>query len=128
MKAAATAAAAVLCLLAASCNKTPTMQTARRDIHSFSNPEQIRVRHLDLDCDVLFEQKILKGQATLTVDRRVTSGEPPLILDTQNLAIEKVEVAPEDGSFTDGKFALGAADPILGAPLTVSMPPTARRV
>src|SRR5437899_3795717 len=111
MKAAATAAAAVLCLLAASCNKTPTMQTARRDIHSFSNPEQIRVQELDLDCDVLFEQKILKGTATLKVERQVDSGAPPLILDTRNLRIEKVEVAAGDRPFSDAQFALGANDP-----------------
>ena len=39
-----------------------------------------------------------------------------------------MQASKPHGSFTDAKFALGAADPILGAPLTVSMPPTARRV
>src|SRR5438105_760040 len=125
MKVAASAAAACLCLLTASCNKPPAM---RRDIHSFSNPEQIGVRHLDLDCDVLFDKKILKGTATLSLHRRVATGEPPLILDTRSLAIEKVEVAPKDGAFTEAKFSLGAADPILGAPLTIPMPPAATRV
>src|SRR6266851_2789823 len=123
-----TSGAAMCCwLLAAACNR-PAMQNARRDIHSFSNPEQMRVRHLDLDCEVLFDRKILKGSATLSVDRRVDSGAPPLILDTRNLRIEKVEVSGESGAYSPTKFELGAADPILGAPLTIAMPPAAAKV
>src|SRR5437870_13154426 len=99
--------AALCCFLAASCNRPPAMPNSRRDLHSFSNPEQIRVRHLDLDCDVLFDQKTLKGAATLDVDRRVDSGAPPLILDTRKLRIEKVEVSTADGAYAETKFALG---------------------
>src|SRR5437870_12818335 len=117
--------AALCCFLASSCNRPPAMPNVRRDIHSYSNPEHIRVRHLDLDCDVLFDQKILKGTATLGVDRRVASGAPPLILDTRNLRIQKVEVAAEEGAYTEAKFALGANDPVLGAALTIPMPPGA---
>ena len=119
MKGYANTAAICLCLLAASCNKPPAMQNVRRDIHSFSNPEQVRVRNLDLDCDVLFDQKIIKGTAVLEFDRRVNSGTPPLILDTRNLKIDKVEVADQRGQFSEVKFSLGAADPILGAPLSI---------
>src|SRR6266403_6293807 len=93
------AAALLSCFLAASCR--PAMQNARRDIHSFSNPEQIQVQHLDLDCDVLFEQKIIKGTATLTVERQLDSGSPPLILDTRGLRIEKVEAAAGDRPFSE---------------------------
>src|SRR6266478_9632641 len=123
-----TSGAAMCCwLLAAACHR-PAMQNARRDIHSFSNPEQIRVRHLDLDCEVLFDRKILKGTATLSVERRVDSGAPPLILDTRNLHIEKVAVSEENGAYAETKFALGASDAILGAPLTITMPPAATKV
>src|SRR6266446_3430928 len=127
MKGILTAAALCSWFLAAACHR-PAMQNARRDIHSYSNPDQIRVRHLDLDCEVLFDQRILKGVATLSVDRRVESGAPPLILDTGNLRIEKVEVARETGAYSATKFELGAGDPILGAPLTISMPPAAAKV
>src|SRR5207249_6818127 len=99
-----------------------------RDIHSFSNPEEIRVRNLDLDCDVLFDRKILKGTATLSLDRRIAAGEAPLILDTRKLSIEKVEAAPENGTFSDAEFSLGTLDPILGAALTIRIPPAATRV
>ena len=128
MKQIASATAIFLCFLAASCSKPTTMQNGRRDIHSYSNPEQIRVRHLDLDCDVLFDRKILKGAATLAVQRRVDSGAPPLILDTSKLHIERVEVSEENGSYTPTKFELGTSDPILGAPLAITMPPAATRV
>ena len=128
MKQSASAAAILLCILTAACNKPTTMQNARRDIHSYSNPEQIRVRHLDLDCDVLFDRKILKGTVTLAVERRVDSGAPPLILDTRNLHIDKVEVSEENGAYAETKFALGASDAILGAPLTITMPPAATKV
>src|SRR5215472_8055122 len=128
MKQIARAAAACLCLLAASCHKSTTMQNSRRDIHSYSNPDQLRVRHLDLDCEVLFDRKILKGTATLQVQRRVDSGAPPLILDTSKLHIEKVEVSEDNGAYAPTKFELGASDPILGAPLTITMPPAATRV
>src|ERR1700694_3306069 len=128
MKQNARVAALLFCVLAASCHKPTAMPNARRDIHSYSNPEQIRVRHLDLDCEVLFDRKILKGTATLSVERRVDSGAPPLILDTRDLHIEKVEIAEENGEYSQTKFALGAVDPILGAPLTITMPPAATKV
>ena len=103
------------------------MPNARRDIHSYSNPEQIQVRDVALDLDVLFDRKILRGEATLSLERR-ESGAVPLILDTRRLQIEKVEQAAEDGPYTEAKFALGAADPILGSPLTISLGPAAARV
>jgi leukotriene-A4 hydrolase len=121
------ASAALGCLLAASCHKPPAMPNARRDIHSYSNPDQVQVRDVDLDIEVLFDRKILKGSATLTLERR-EPGAPSLILDTRDLRIEKVEQSPEDGAYTEARFTLGAADPILGAPLTITLAPSAGKV
>ena len=78
------------------------------DIHSCSRPDQVRVRHLDLDLDVHFDRRILEGSATLHFDR-ISADE--LILDTRELAIHSVEHA--------AGFELGAADPVLGAPLQI---------
>ena len=47
---------------------------ADKDLHSYSNPEQIKVRHLDLDLQVSFEKKTLEGSVTLTVERVTESG------------------------------------------------------
>src|SRR5262245_30342751 len=128
MKRTISAAAAGCWLLATSCQQPLGMRNSGRDTHSFSNPDQIRVRHLDLDCDVLFDQKILKGTATLDLDRRVNSGSPPLVLDTSKLQIEKVEVSSDGSSYAEAKFALGEHDPILGSPLTIATPLTAAKV
>jgi aminopeptidase N len=81
------------------------------DVHSWSHPEQLRVRHIELDLDVRFDRKILEGSATIHFDR-LTPGD--LILDTRDLQIRSVENA--------AGFQLGSADPILGAPLRILEP------
>src|SRR5258708_7573548 len=93
---------------------------AVQDFHSYSNPSAVRVRHLDLDWNVLFDQKILKGTAVLTVER--VSQTEPLILDTRDLKIEKVETSADGITYSPGTFTLGSADKILGASLTIPLP------
>jgi leukotriene-A4 hydrolase len=97
-----------------------------QDFHSYSKPAAVRVRHLDLDWDVLFDQKILKGTAVLTVERM--SPTAPLILDTRNLNIEKVETSSNGASYSPTTFTIGSSDKILGAPLTIPLPNRANRV
>lgn len=100
---------------------------AARDVHSYSNPSQIRVRHADLNWDVLFDRKILKGFAELLVERQGnTTG--PLILDTRNLKIIRVQVSGDGFLYVPAKFAVGASDPVLGAPLTIEVPQQVQRV
>src|SRR4051794_38478784 len=60
----------------------------RLDKHSFGNPDVAVVRHIDLDLTVDFATKTLSGQALLTISRK---GEGPLVLDTRDLTINKVE-------------------------------------
>jgi len=102
------------------------IMTRAQDFHSYANPSAARVRHIDLDWDVLFDQKILKGTATLTIER--TSPDKPLILDTRDLKIEKVETSADGKQYAPGTFTLGASDKILGAPLTIPLPAQANRV
>ena len=97
-----------------------------QDYHSYANPSAVRVRHVDLDWDVLFEQKILKGSATLTIER--ASQTEPLILDTRDLKIEQVETSTDGTRFAAGTFKLGDNDKILGAPLTIPLPAKATQV
>jgi leukotriene-A4 hydrolase len=97
-----------------------------QDYHSYANPSAVRVRHVDLDWDVLFDQKILKGSATLTVDR--ISQTEPLVLDTRDLKIDRVETSADGARFEAGTFKLGDNDKILGAPLTIPLPAKATRV
>jgi leukotriene A-4 hydrolase/aminopeptidase len=99
-----------------------------RDQHSYSNPEQIKVRHLDLDLQVSFEKKTLEGSATLTVERATGNNDAPLVLDTQDLRIVHVESAQGSGDFQQAPYKLGPSDKILGTALTIQLPPTTDRV
>ena len=67
----------------------------RKDFHSFSNPEQIRITHVDLDLDVKFDQKILSGSALLTLERANGYHEGPIVLDTRELSISKCECSSD---------------------------------
>src|SRR3954451_12910302 len=112
-----------------------------RDYHSFSNPEQVKIRHLDLEWDVLFDEKSLRGAATLHLEKfspspagsppiltQRAAGGSPLVLDTRDLKIDKVEVSEDSSHYTETTFKLGPADLILGAPLTIQLPEKATRV
>ena len=84
----------------------------KMDIHSWSHPELIRVRHLELDLDVDFHRRVLDGSVTLHLER-ISGSE--LVLDTRALAIHAVDNA--------AGFELGEPDPILGAPLRIQIVP-----
>ncbi|MEW6210433.1 MAG: M1 family aminopeptidase/hydrolase, partial [Acidobacteriota bacterium] len=100
---------------------------ASRDIHSFANADQARVRHIDLDWDVLFDRKILRGAATLTIER-VDPQARTLTLDTRKLKIARVEISSNGKTFSETTFRLGDADAILGSPLTIDIGERATRV
>lgn len=127
-----------LCFIAMACQDTSTNNlknsqsntgagkaAERRDVHSYSNPEQVRVSHVDLDLEVMFDRKVLKGTSTLTLERK---GDYPLILDTRDLKIIKTEASNDGSNFTPVQFTLGEADKILGAPLTIQLPAQAAKV
>ena len=78
------------------------------DVHSWSRPDLVRARHLDLSLNADFTRRVLEGSATIHFDR-FSSDE--LILDTRDLTIHSVENA--------ASFELGAADAVLGAPLKI---------
>ena len=102
--------------------------TPVKDVHSYSNPAEIRVRHVDLDWDVLFDKKVLRGTAALTLERPAGGRATNLVLDTRDLTIEKVETSPDGIVWTPTSFSLAPADKILGSALTVSVPEAATRV
>jgi leukotriene-A4 hydrolase len=106
--------------------KSAVNRTFVEDVHSYSNPQAVRVSHIDLDWNVLFEEKRLRGTATLTIERKAQ--DTPLVLDTRDLKIEKAETSSDKKSFKTTDFKLGAADKILGSPLTVQLPKDAKFV
>ncbi|HYO82818.1 MAG TPA: M1 family metallopeptidase [Bryobacteraceae bacterium] len=98
-----------------------------RDPHSFSNPHEVRVRHVDLDLSVSFADRKLAGTATLDIERNGSAARR-LILDTRGLQIDSVAAASADGAFSAARFKLGTRDPMLGSALTVDLPENAARV
>lgn len=99
------------------------------DAHSFSNPQAVRVTHVDLDWNVLFDKKIIQGTADLSFERAANAKDAPLVLDTRDLQIEKVEASNDGGkSFQAAEFKTGEADKILGSSLTVQLSPDADKV
>jgi len=108
---------------------TPTpAATSSRDVHSYGNPEEIRVTHADLDWDVDFDRKVLRGSATLTVKRPARGRSTRLVLDTRALDVSKVEASREGSAWTNSPFSLAPPDKILGSALTVTIPEDATQV
>ena len=85
------------------------------DLHSYANAVDARVTHIDLDLEVDFDSRRLRGTCTLDIEGAGDS----LVLDTRDLAIERVEVSSDGESYREAAFELGAADAILGAPLRI---------
>ena len=99
----------------------------RRDRHSHANADAVRVTHVELDLDVSFDDRTLAGSAMLSFDR-LDAGAGSLVVDTRELAIDGVEAWSPTGGFEATTYVLGDADPVLGAPLRIELPPAATRV
>lgn len=85
------------------------------DLHSFANTGTVRMTHLDLDLEVDFLARKLKGTCTLDLE-----GAPgDVVLDTRDLSVERVEASAGEGGFREVPFELGQAHPFLGAPLRI---------
>ncbi len=85
------------------------------------------MRHLDLDWDVRFDQRTLDGTATLQIER-VSDSADTLRLDTRDLSVAAVELTDDGTQWSPATFVLGEADPVLGAPLEVTLSPSATSV
>jgi aminopeptidase N len=101
----------------------------RTDVHSFARPDQVRVKRVELSLTVDFDAKVLRGSATLDVERQPgCPSDAPLILDTKGLVIEAVTIPDKANPGRPVPFTLGKEDPILGTPLSVALPPTETKV
>ena len=91
------------------------------DPHSYAQPDQVRVTHLDLDLKIDFPQQRLDGQATLKLDWKSPAAQS-LVLDTRDLEIARIEALDADGKSTPLTYALAPRDQQLGSKLTISAP------
>ena len=102
------------------------------DYHSFANVEQFRITHLEIDLRVDFFNKVLFGAATLEI-KRLDPRATELVLDTRDLDIRDVEenaydllgaTSKSQTTWVNRPFHLDKADPILGSPLVIDLPPS----
>ncbi len=98
------------------------------DVHSYSNPQQVKVTHVDLDWNILFDKKQIQGSATLSFQRAPDAVNAPLILDMRDLTIEKTEVSSDGKSFKETTTNIGRPDKILGSSLSINLTPDAKFV
>src|SRR5687768_1350617 len=99
----------------------PGLNEPLRDVFSFSDPNNVVVRHVALDLTVDFDARRLRGSATLDIDN--LRGAHTLVLDTENLTITRVV---RDGG-TAAAFSVGRSGDF-GAPLAIDIEPATRSV
>ena len=87
-----------------------------KDYHSLSNPNEVKVSHIALDLTVDFEQKVLRGSATLDYQKQNEQA-TQLTLDTNDLTISRVSSGGEELA-----FKLQSDDGFLGSALTIDLP------
>jgi aminopeptidase N len=104
------------------------------DYHSFANIEQFRVTHIELALRVDFHNKVLFGEAALEV-KRLDPNATELVLDTHGLDIRDVSEKPtsvigalakSETTWVSRPYHVDKADPILGSPLVIELPPHKR--
>jgi leukotriene A-4 hydrolase/aminopeptidase len=105
----------------------PTQSYPRQDLHSFSNPDEIVVKHVSLDLNVDFERKSLQGAATLNVERK-SQAAATIVLDARDLAVTRAEASIDGERYSETPFELGAADKNLGAPLRITVPESTKSI
>jgi leukotriene-A4 hydrolase len=101
----------------------PAMPARTHDEHSYAEPDTVRISHLALDLAVDFDKKQLSGTATLDLVWHDLQAHP-LVLDTRDLTISKVEGSADTDNWVPMTYALAARDPIFGSKLTIAMPPS----
>lgn len=131
----ASALLAISALLLTACAKTSTSpavieQTAEYsaamkagvDYHSYANPQEVLVKHLDLDLKVDFNHRVLSGEVTVTYSKQQAEAKH-LVLDTRDLQI--LQVSAEGKALP---FNLSKSDAVLGSSLTIDLPPQGEKI
>lgn len=91
------------------------------DNHSFAKPNEAVAKHLDLDINVDFNNKIIYGTATYKIEKDSTA--KTINFDSKNLEISKVTINGKNAN-----FSLLEGDEIHGKNLSIELPKTAKEV
>ncbi|MEO5776251.1 MAG: leukotriene A4 hydrolase C-terminal domain-containing protein [Flavobacterium sp.] len=103
--------------------ETAPKQEIAKDPHSFSNPAEAVVKHLDLDIKVDFDTQTISGKASWLIDNISKGNE--IIFDENTLNITKVTLGDDE---KETKFELGAAVEFHGKPLHITIEPNTTKV
>lgn len=95
-----------------------TEQGSQKDAHTFSNTDQIRTKHLNLEIDVDFDKKTIYGVARHQMQRLKDTD--TAIFDINGLEIQKVTLGKK-GEENDTDFIIGSEKEYLGQPLSVKI-------
>ena len=101
--------------------------TEAHDVHSFSEPEKFRVRHVDLELTASFSDRKLSGKADLLISRGAKRRRPACPRYTRSDHTYGGS-GPDNNSLKRVKWTLGQKNPILGSPLEIDLPERAERV
>jgi aminopeptidase N len=101
---------------------TPQNQTTK-DSHSFSNPAEAVVKHLDLDIKVDFDSQTISGIASWTIDNKSKGNQ--IIFDENTLNITKVTLGNDE---KETQFKLGDSVEFHGKPLHITIEPNTSKV
>src|SRR5690606_26469514 len=93
-----------------------------QDVHSYANPAEAVVTHLDLDIYVDFENRVISGKNKITFEAGKKAQH--LTLDTRGLEI--ASIWHENGN--EAKYQLGAEHKIFGTPLSIEIEDDSRAI
>lgn len=96
------------------------------DKFTHANYNDVRVTHVDLNLDVLFDEKVLDGFAVLDIEK-INDSATTLILDTNDLTLKSIE-ALVDETWTTTDYTLGDDEPVLGARLEITLPDDVEKI
>lgn len=102
-------------------NGTQQFQANLMDPHSHARPADAAAKHLDLDVEVDFEKKQIRGSATYTIELKGEADK--IIFDVRDIDILSVTNGSDSLAYT-----LGESVDYMGAPLEISTPPGTKKV
>ena len=117
-----------------SCEDTPPaddalQQAVYRDPHSYARAWEARVKHLSLDLEVNFEEAVIKGTATLEIEKEENA--KMLHLDSRNLVNKSINLSEDDNEKAyrrEANVQIGRVDSILGEELLIPLDENTRFV
>src|SRR3546814_21149527 len=107
--------------------KSPVTASTSHDALSYAEPDKVAITDRALDLKVDFDTKTIAGTATYTLDWKDEDARQ-LVLDTRDLAIDRVESEGTDGPWQPPQYGLGDRDWRLGSQSTTQAPGRTRQL